>query len=163
MAKKKKAVKTNAVRIVESENIDYELRSYETDDGQNDGVSVAAKTNEQMEYVYKTLVAMAAKDDLLVFIIPVADELDLKKAAKAAGKKKVEMLPMKELTKETGYVRGGCSPVGMKKDLPTFIDSQAEHLDFLFVSAGKVGLQMKLAPQDLAQVTAAEFTDLVKE
>lgn len=163
MARKTKHVKTNAVRIVENENVAYEIRSYETDDGQNDGVSVAAKTNERAEHVYKTLVAMAAKDDLLVFIIPVADELDLKKAAKAAGKKKVEMLPMKELTKETGYVKGGCSPVGMKKQLPTFIDRQAERLEFLFVSAGKVGLQMKLVPHDLMRVTAAEFAELVKE
>lgn len=162
MAKKNKSPKTNAIRIIESENIPHEIRSYETEDGQNDGVSVAKKTNEPVSSVYKTLVAMAGKAELLVFIIPVSDELDLKKAAKAAGFKKIDMLPMKELTKETGYVRGGCSPVGMKKDLPTFIDRQAEALDFLYVSAGKVGLQMKLAPQDLARLTKAQFSDVVK-
>ncbi|MDV6379350.1 Cys-tRNA(Pro) deacylase [Sporosarcina sp. GW1-11] len=163
MAKKQKFIKTNAIRIVESEQIAYETRSYEIEDGQNDGLSVANKTNESPKNVYKTLVAMASKTELLVFIISVTEELDLKKAAKAAGCKKVEMLPMKELTKETGYVRGGCSPVGMKKELPTFIDQQAEALDYLYVSAGKVGLQMKLAPRDLASVTKAQFVDIVKE
>ncbi|ARD48723.1 aminoacyl-tRNA deacylase [Sporosarcina sp. P37] len=162
MAKKQKSVKTNAIRIIEKEGIAHEIRSYQTEDGQNDGVSVANKTNEPAENVYKTLVAMASKTDLLVFIIPVAEELDLKKAAKTAGFKKIDMLPMKELTKETGYVRGGCSPVGMKRELPTFIDSQAETLDYLYVSAGKVGLQMKLSPDDLASVTKAQFSDLVK-
>nr|WP_228550982.1 Cys-tRNA(Pro) deacylase [Sporosarcina cascadiensis] len=163
MAKKQKSAKTNAIRIIESENIDFEVRSYEIEDGQNDGLSVAAKTNTPAANVYKTLVAAAGKTDLFVFIIPVADELDLKKAAKAAGFKKVDMLPMKDLTKETGYVKGGCSPVGMRKELPTFIDSQAETLDYIFVSAGKVGLQMKLAPRDLAAVTKAQFADIVKE
>lgn len=162
MAKKHKSPKTNAIRILESEAIPHEVRSYETDDGQNDGISVANKTNEAVANVYKTLVAMASKTDLLVFIIPVSDELDLKKAAKAAGFKKVEMLPMKELTKETGYVRGGCSPIGMKRELPTFIDKQAEALDYFYVSAGKVGLQMKLAPHDLALVAKAQFSDLIK-
>ncbi|PID02358.1 MULTISPECIES: Cys-tRNA(Pro) deacylase [unclassified Sporosarcina] len=159
---KKKLPKTNAIRIIESEKIPYEIHSYQTDDSQNDGVSVANKTNEPVSTVYKTLVAMASKTDLLVFIIPVSDELDLKKAAKTAGFKKVEMLPMKELTKETGYVRGGCSPIGMKREFPTFIDQQAETLDYMYVSAGKVGLQMKLSPQDLARVAKAQFSDLVK-
>ncbi|ARF14792.1 Cys-tRNA(Pro) deacylase [Sporosarcina ureae] len=162
MSKKNKLPKTNAIRIIESEDFPFEIRSYQTDDGYNDGISVANKTNEPVSSVYKTLVAMASKTDLLVFIIPVSDELDLKKAAKTAGFKKVEMLPMKELTKETGYVRGGCSPIGMKRELPTFIDQQAETLDYFYVSAGKVGLQLKLAPQDLAQVTKAQFSDLVK-
>lgn len=162
MAKKQKTPKTNAIRLVESEGIAHEIRSYETGDGENDGISVANKTNEPVANVYKTLVAMASKTDLLVFIIPVSEELDLKKAAKTAGFKKIDMLPMKELTKETGYMRGGCSPVGMKKELPTFIDRQAEALDYFFVSAGKVGLQMKLAPRDLAKVTNAQFGDLVK-
>ncbi|PID15219.1 Cys-tRNA(Pro) deacylase [Sporosarcina sp. P34] len=159
---KKKLPKTNAIRIIESEKIPYEIHSYQTNDGQNDGVSVANKTNVSVSTVYKTLVAMASKTDLLVFIIPVSDELDLKKAAKTAGFKKVEMLPMKELTKETGYVRGGCSPIGMKREFPTFIDQQAETLDYMYVSAGKVGLQMKLSPQDLARVAKAQFSDLVK-
>ncbi|PIC81769.1 Cys-tRNA(Pro) deacylase [Sporosarcina sp. P21c] len=159
---KKKLPKTNAIRIIESEKIPYEIHSYQTDDGHNDGVSVANKTNVPVSHVYKTLVAMASKTDLLVYIIPVSDELDLKKAAKTAGFKKVEMLPMKELTKETGYVRGGCSPIGMKRELPTFIDQQAETIDCIYVSAGKVGLQMKLAPQDLAHVAKAKFSDVVK-
>lgn len=163
MAKKQKSMKTNAIRILESAEIAYEMRSYSIEDGQNDGLSVASKTNESPENVYKTLVAMASKTELLVFILPVTEELDLKKAAKAAGCKKMEMLPMKELTKETGYMRGGCSPVGMKKNWPTFIDEHAKLLDYFYVSAGKVGLQMKLLPSDLATVTQAEFADIIKQ
>lgn len=162
MAKRKKTIKTNAIRIIENEQIDYELMSYEPSDGDNDGVSVAAKTEQDPRLVYKTLVAMASAQELAVFIIPVAEELDLKKAAKEAGHKRIEMLPLKELTKETGYMRGGCSPVGMKKVLPTFIDASAQQLDRMIVSAGKIGLQMKLAPEDLARVTNARFADLIK-
>ena len=161
---KKKNVKTNAVRILEGEQVGYELMEYAVDDGLLDGVSVAEKTGQAADSVYKTLVTMAGPPrELFVFLLPVAAELDLKKAARAAGVKKLDMLPLKDLTKETGYVRGGCSAVGMKKKYPTFIDRSAESLEQMIVSAGKPGLQMKLAPQDLARVAGASFEDLVKD
>lgn len=163
MAKNKKVAKTNAVRILEAANVDYELVAYDIEDGLLDGVSVAEKTGQQSHIVYKTLVAMASATEKFVYLIPVEAELDLKKAARAAQMKKIEMLPLKELTKETGYVRGGCSAVGMKKKFPTFIDQSAQSLEALIVSAGKPGLQMKLHPHALATVTEALFCDIVKD
>ena len=162
MAKSNRAVKTNAVRILEGENILYELMEYDVSDGLVDGVSVAEKTGQAVETVYKTLVTKARERELFVFLLPVALELDLKKAAKAAGVKKLDMLPLKDLTKETGYVRGGCSAVGMKRKYPTIIDQNALHLNEIIVSAGKPGAQMKLTPTELAHVTAAKFEDIVK-
>lgn len=163
MAKEKKSAKTNAVRLLENEQVPYELMTYDVNDGQLDGVSVAAKTGQAAESVYKTLVTITSPKELFVFIIPVAEELDLKKAAKAVGVKKLEMLPLKDLTKETGYVRGGCSAVGMKKKYPTVIDVSAENLEKMIVSAGKPGLQMKLAPEDLAKAADASFLDVCKD
>lgn len=162
MAKQKKAIKTNAVRILDGEQVFYELMEYDVDDGMVDGVSVAEKTGQAVELVYKTLVTLAGQKDLFIFLVPVAMELDLKKAARAAGVKKLEMLPLKELTRETGYVRGGCSAIGMKKNYPTFIDESAKLLEEMIVSAGKPGLQMKLPSGDLARVTKATFCDIVK-
>ena len=162
MAKSNRAVKTNAVRILEGENILYELMEYDVSDGLVDGVSVAEKTGQAAESVYKTLVTKANAGELFVFLLPVALELDLKKAAKAVGVKKLDMLPLKDLTKETGYVRGGCSAVGMKRKYPTIIDQNALKLNEIIVSAGKPGAQMKLAPAELAHVTAAKFEDIVK-
>jgi Cys-tRNA(Pro)/Cys-tRNA(Cys) deacylase len=163
MAKQSKKVKTNAVRILDGEDVSYELMEYDVNDGLVDGVSVAEKTMQSVETVYKTLVTIAGPRELFVFLVPVAAELDLKKAARAAGVKKLEMLPLKDLTKETGYVRGGCSAVGMKKKYPVFIDKSAESLDVLVVSAGKPGLQMKLIPTELSRVTDASFFDIVKD
>ncbi|WOV87922.1 Cys-tRNA(Pro) deacylase [Sporosarcina oncorhynchi] len=163
MGKQKKSVKTNAVRILETENVAYELFEYAVEDAHLDGVTVAEKTGQSEKVVYKTLVTIASPRELYVFIIPVAEELDLKKAAKAAGVKKLDMLPLKDLTKETGYVRGGCSAVGMKKQFPTVIDSSAGSLNQMIVSAGKPGLQMQLAPADLAKVAEASFHAVVKE
>lgn len=162
MGKQKKTVKTNAVRILDNEKVPYELMEYAIDDGLVDGVSVAEKTGTASELVYKTLVSRASVNELFVFLIPVREELDLKKAAKAAGVKKLEMLPLKDLTKETGYVRGGCSAVGMKKQYPTVLDTTAMNFEAIVVSAGKPGLQMKVSPQDLASVTGAVFCDLTK-
>ncbi|QUW21091.1 Cys-tRNA(Pro) deacylase [Sporosarcina sp. Marseille-Q4063] len=162
MAKPNKAAKTNAVRILDGENIDYELMEYDVSDGQVDGVSVAQKTDQAVETVYKTLVTKAGEKELFVFLLPVALELDLKKAAKAAGVKKLEMLPLKDLTKETGYIRGGCSAIGMKRKYPTFIDANALALDKIIVSAGRPGVQMKLSPEDLREVSEAIFIDIVK-
>lgn len=162
MAKSNRAVKTNAVRILEREKIVYHLMEYDINDGLIDGISVAEKTGQAVETVYKTLVAFVGAQERFVFLVPVAEELDLKKAAKAAGVKKIEMLPLKDLTKETGYVRGGCSAVGMKRKYPTFIDETAVNLEQIIVSAGKPGVQMSLSPKALAKVTEATFYDIVK-
>ncbi|OLQ57826.1 aminoacyl-tRNA deacylase [Bacillus licheniformis] len=158
----KKMAKTNAVRLVEQQNISYELLGYETEGGQPaDGITVSEKIGYPVEYVYKTLVATAGANHYYVFVVPVAEELDLKKAAKVAGEKKIEMIAMKELLGITGYVRGGCSPIGMKKWFPTYIDAAAETLDFIIVSAGKIGMQLKIAPQDLAKACDASFAEIV--
>lgn len=162
MAKSNRTSKTNAVRILDKEKIAYEIMEYDVNDGQIDGVSVAEKTGQSTEMVYKTLVTKAGERELYVFLLPVALELDLKKAAKAAGVKKLDMLPLKDLTVETGYIRGGCSAVGMKRKYPTIIDATAKDLDYMIVSAGRPGAQMKLKPNDLAKVTEAKFVDLVK-
>lgn len=162
MGKKDKVQKTNAVRILDRQKAEYELIEYATDDGQLDGVSAAEKTGQAEETVYKTLVATAGAGKFFVFVIPVAEELDLKKAAKAAGEKKVEMLHLRDLTDVTGYVRGGCSPVGMKKTFPTFIDESARTLGRMIVSAGKRGLQMKLTPDALVRAAGAVFAPLTK-
>ncbi|GGF79512.1 Cys-tRNA(Pro)/Cys-tRNA(Cys) deacylase [Paenibacillus albidus] len=153
--------KTNAMRMLDAKKIKYEIVAYDNEDGQIHGVAVAEKIGRDAASVFKTLVSHSGSN-LYVFVIPVAEELDLKKAAKAAGEKKIEMLPVKELQRWTGYIRGGCSPVGMKKLFPTFIDSSAEGLALMAVSAGKIGLQMELEPGQLADVTAAKFTELVK-
>nr|MDH3093626.1 Cys-tRNA(Pro) deacylase [Bacillus velezensis] len=158
----KKTVKTNAVRIIEQKNIPYELLGYKTEGGQPaDGLSVSQKIGYAAEYVYKTLVASAGTDRYYVFVVPVAKELNLKKVAKAAGEKKIEMIAMKDLLGVTGYMRGGRSPIGMKKRFPTFIDRSAETLEFMIVSAGKIGMRLKAAPQDLAEASGAVFTDIV--
>ncbi|MGN7760285.1 Cys-tRNA(Pro) deacylase [Paenibacillus sp. 22594] len=153
--------KTNAMRILDTRKIAYEVHQYDNEDGQIHGTAVAEKVGLPPETVFKTLVAHNGPN-LYVFVIPVADELDLKKAAKAAGEKKIEMLPVKDLLKWTGYVRGGCSPVGMKKLYPTFIHSSAEALATIAVSGGKIGMQMELAPGQLAGVTGAKFSELIK-
>ncbi|WP_334077151.1 Cys-tRNA(Pro) deacylase [Paenibacillus sanfengchensis] len=155
-------VKTNAMRMLDKTKTPYEIHSYDPEDGQIHGTAVAEKIGKPPEKVYKTLVAHQGAA-IFVFVIPVAAELDLKKAAKAAGAKKVEMLPLKDLLNRTGYIRGGCSPVGMKKLYPTFIDSSAEDLDTIAVSAGKVGLQMELSPQDLAGQVKGSFVPLIRE
>ncbi|MEC0092063.1 Cys-tRNA(Pro) deacylase [Paenibacillus macquariensis] len=151
--------KTNAMRMLDKNRITYEIHEYDNEDGQIHGTAVADKINKPAETVFKTLVTHS-KQNVFVFVIPVAEELDLKKAAKAAGEKKIEMLPMKELQKWTGYIRGGCSPVGMKKLFPTFIDQSAAHLEKMLVSAGKVGLQMELTPQHMKYIVSAAFIDL---
>ncbi len=154
--------KTNAMRLLDAARLEYNSLSYDSKDGKIDGVSVAGKIGRDPEQVYKTLVAQAGRN-VYVFIIPVEAELDLKKAAKAAGEKKVEMIPVKDIQKLTGYIRGGCSPVGMKKLYPTFIDSQGEQLESIIVSGGKIGLQIELASERLKELIKAEWKDLAKE
>lgn len=158
----KKVEKTNAIRLIEQKKVPYELLRYEIKDGESvDGISVSEKIGYSYDYVYKTLVARSGRNDFYVFVIPVAKELDLKKAAKVVGEKKIEMIAVKELLGVTGYIRGGCSPIGMKKSFPTYIEESAEGLEFIIVSAGKIGMQLKLSPHDLAGVTQAEFVDIV--
>ncbi len=157
-----KKTKTNAMRILDKEKIDYENMSYSTEDGKIDGVSVAHKIGREPGIVYKTLVAQGSGKEYYVFVIPVEAELDLKKAAKAVDEKKVEMLPVKELLAVTGYVRGGCSPVGMKKLLPTIIEEAAKAQETIIVSGGKIGLQIDLSPRDLENVTKAKYAAITK-
>jgi len=153
--------KTNAVRIVEAQQIPYFLMSYEAPEGFLDGVSVAQKVGRPPEAVYKTLVTQGASKEYYVCVIPVAEELDLKKAARHFGEKKLEMIPAKDITKVTGYIKGGCSPVGMKKLYTTGIHEDAVLLEKITVSAGKVGLQMELSPNSLGELTKAAFCDLI--
>lgn len=159
MAKAKHA-KTNAIRLLEQQKIQFEVIEYETGDGQVDGISVAEKIGHPVARVFKTLVAKASAQKLFVFVIPVADELDLKAAAKVVGEKKIDMLPVKELLGYTGYVRGGCSPVGMKKLYPTVIDSSAREQGNIIVSAGKIGMQIHLQLDDLVAVTKANIASI---
>jgi len=153
--------KTNAMRMLDKAGIDYQIHSYDPEDGQIHGIAVAGKIGLPAERVFKTLVAHHG-NALFVFVIPVAAELDLKKAAKAAGAKSIEMLPLKDLQKHTGYIRGGCSPIGMKKPYPTFIDASAELQGTIAVSGGRIGLQMELPPASLAELAAARFADLTR-
>lgn len=157
----KKFNKTNAMRILDSMNIEYEFMTYESEDGHIDGVSVAHKTGQNPETVFKTLVATGHSKELYVFCIPVEFELDLKKAAKASNEKSIEMLPLKDLTKYTGYVRGGCSPIGMKKHFKTFIDETAQLQEQILVSAGVIGTQIIIKPNDLITATEADYADLI--
>ncbi len=157
----KKTNKTNAMRILDSLNIEYDCMTYECEDGHIDGISVAHKTGQNPEAVFKTLVAEGHSGELYVFCIPVEYELDLKKAAKSSKEKNIEMLPLRELTKNTGYVRGGCSPIGMKKHYRTFIDETALLQDKILVSAGVVGTQIIIRPTDLIVAAAAEYADLI--
>ncbi|HAT4117924.1 Cys-tRNA(Pro) deacylase [Clostridium perfringens] len=161
MAKDKK-LKTNAMRILDSKKVSYEMLSYESEDGKIDGISVAHKIGVDEKNVFKTLVAQGTSKELYVFVIPVAEELDLKNAAKIAGEKKVEMIAVKDILKYTGYIRGGCSPIGMKKNYKTFIHESAEDLDFIIFSAGKIGHQIKMNPKDLLNVVEGEFAFLIK-
>lgn len=161
--KKEKNFKTNAVRIVEGAGIPYELSSYDASHGFVSGIDAAQKVGIPVELCYKTLVTEGADREYFVFVIPAAEELDLKKAARHFGEKRVEMIHVKDINKVTGYIKGGCSPVGMKKLYRTAIDQSAEHLPEFYVSAGKVGEQMKLDPRKLAELVHADFADLIKD
>jgi len=153
--------KTNAMRLLEQAQITYTAREYSADDGRIDGVSVAEKLELPPEMCFKTLVTENPAHEYFVFVIPVAEELDLKKAARACGSKSIAMIPLKKLLPLTGYEHGGCSPVGMKKSFPTFIAEEAILYPEIAVSGGKVGLNIALAPESLAGLTGAEFCDLV--
>lgn len=154
--------KTNALRILDSLDVPYEATEFETD-GAVSGVEAALRIGADESRVYKTLVTVGKSGAHYVFVIPVAEELDLKKAAAAAGEKNVSMLLSRLLLPLTGYVHGGCSPVGMKKQFPTFIDESAVLLESIFVSGGRIGLQIKISPDDLAGAVEAKFTALCSE
>lgn len=158
---KQKDEKTNVMRILEQKGIPFTPHTYPHEDGVAvDGVTVARSMGQDPECVFKTLVARGASNALYVFDIPVGDGLDLKKAAKAVGEKSIAMLHQKELLPLTGYVHGGCSPVGMKKQYPTVFHETAEIIDTITVSAGKIGYQVELKPADLIDLVGAATADL---
>ena len=157
---KKKEEKTNVMRVLEQKAIAYTAHTYPAD-GPVDGVSVANYLHQDVEQVFKTLVTKAASGNYYVFDIPVAENLDLKKAAKAVGEKSVAMIPQKELLPLTGYIHGGCSPVGMKKQFPTVFHETVELFDTICVSAGKIGVQVEVAPADLIGLVGAAVADVV--
>lgn len=160
MSKSSQPPKTNALRQLDAKKIKYDTHTYDAPDGFLDGVSVARAVGQNPDQVYKTLVTQGVSKQCYVCVIPVAAELDLKKAARHFGEKKIEMLPSREITSVTGYIKGGCSPVGMKKLFPTAIHEKAAGLNQIVVSGGKVGLQMELAPSDLCQIIGASYADL---
>ncbi len=149
----KKETKTNAMRMLESAGINYTLHTYDVSDDLVDGVSVAKKCGEDPEQVFKTLVTVGNDKEHYVYVVPVAQKLDLKACAKAAGVKSVEMIPQKELLPLTGYIHGGCSPVGMKKPFTTIFDETMILFDTILVSGGRVGTQVEVAPDDLLKIT----------
>ncbi|HIY56713.1 MAG TPA: Cys-tRNA(Pro) deacylase [Candidatus Tetragenococcus pullicola] len=157
---KKKAGKTNAIRLVEQQKISYIEHTYEWSEDHLDAQNVAEKLDETENRIFKTLVAVGNKTGPIVAVIPGNRALDLKKIAKVSGNKKVEMLHLRDLEETTGYIRGGCSPVGMKKLFPTFIDASAKRLDTIIISAGKRGLQMELDPKDLLRVIHGKLEDI---
>jgi Cys-tRNA(Pro)/Cys-tRNA(Cys) deacylase len=155
--------KTNASRLLTKAGIKYELIPYKFDENDLAAQHVADELGEDINQVFKTLVLSAEKAGHLVCVVPGNCEVDLKKAARAIGAKKAEMIPMKELLPLTGYIRGGCSPIGMKKPFPTFFHSTALDYEHIFVSAGVRGLQLKIAPADIIKYVNAEVTDLIKD
>ena len=156
-----KDTKTNAMRIVENAGVAYREHLYECD-GFTDGVTVSRILGQDVEQVFKTLVAQGKSGDYCVFVIPVAEELDLKKAANAAGEKNVEMIHVKDINRVTGYIRGGCSPIGMKKPFPTILHESARAFDAILFSAGRIGAQVEVSPEDLKRMVNYRFADLIK-
>ncbi|MCI8886026.1 MAG: Cys-tRNA(Pro) deacylase [Dorea sp.] len=157
----KKEVKTNAMRILDRQKIPYEYEEYECEDF-TDGIQVADHLGYDHALVYKTLVTTGKTGQHYVFVIPIEEEIDFKKAAKVVGEKSLEMLPLKELTQVTGYIRGGCTAVGMKKQYPTVIHEAAGKLEYMHVSGGKLGMQLKLRPEDLSKASHASFADVIR-
>lgn len=159
---KNKEIKTNVMRILEKEKIPYKHYTYECGEF-IDALQIADMLSLPYEKVYKTLVTVGNSKNYYVFVIPIAKELDLKKAAKSVSEKSVSMIPVKEINAVTGYIRGGCTAVGMKKQYVTRIDSSAKLLETMIVSGGKLGSQIELKPQDLLRAAAAEFDDIVAQ
>lgn len=155
--------KTNVMRLLEAASISYIPHFYAHNDNEAvDGVTIADSLGQSYEQVFKTLVTKCHSRDYAVFVIPVAEELDLKAAAKAVNEKAVEMIPVKALLKTTGYIRGGCSPIGMKKPFKTVVHESALQLESMIFSAGKIGYQVEMAPQDLLNFIGATAANIVK-
>lgn len=159
---KKNLDKTNVMRILEQKKISYEMYTYETTEAIS-GVEVASILKQDPNQVFKTLVTIGNSKNNYVFMIPVHKELDLKKAAKAVGEKSISMIKSKELLPLTGYIHGGCSPIGMKKQFKTTIDQTAANFETIIFSAGKIGFQVEVAPVDLKKIVRFEFADIVVE
>ena len=156
-------IKTNAMRILDSNKINYKIYSYENKKGEHlDGVEVAHQIGKDVSQVYKTLVAQGSSKNIYVYVIPVDKNLDLKKAAKVANEKNMAMINVNDINKFTGYIRGGCSPIGMKKLYKTFVNKTAKALDNIIVSAGKIGYQVELSPEELQHLIKCEFEDIIK-
>lgn len=157
---KEKDVKTNAMRILDRNRVSYKVNTYECGEF-IDGVHIADMLGQAYESSFKTLVTVGKSGGYFVFAIPVDKELDLKKAAKSVGEKSVELIHVKEINKVTGYIRGGCTPLGMKKQYPTVVDETAELFDEIIISGGRIGSQIMIAPDDLIKVTGGKFEDIV--
>lgn len=156
-----KELKTNAMRILDKNKVSYDIIQYECDTF-IDGLHTAELTGAPVEQSLKTLVLQGKSGQYYVFVIPIAEEVDLKAAAKTVGEKSVELLPVKEITAVTGYVRGGCTPLGMKKPFPTVIQDGAADYDTVYISGGRIGLSIVLSPADLIRVTHARCADVVR-
>lgn len=152
--------KTNVMRILDKENIDYKIHTYEVKDNSIDGISVANKLGIPVEKVFKTLVTKGHSGNFYVFVIPVAKELNLKAAARSVEEKSVEMIKVNDMLKITGYIRGGCSPIGMKKSYTTVIDESSTNLDRIVVSGGKIGFQVEINPKDLIEIINAKTSKI---
>lgn len=157
-----KASKTNAMRLLDQENISYEYKTYQTRDGKNDGISVAKKVNEPLSRVFKTLVVTSDQKSIYVCMVPVEEQLSLKKVANLFNERNIDMLDLKKLQSKTGYVKGGCSPIAMKNHYPTVIHKSARDDESIVFSAGKVGVQLKMKVEDLENVTGAIIEDIIK-
>jgi len=158
----KKEIKTNAMRILEKHKIQYEVIYYECDEFK-DGISIAETLGQDPEQCFKTLATKGKSGQYYVYVLPVADELDLKKCAKAVGEKSVEMIHVKEINQVTGYIRGSTTALGMRKKYPVVIHKSARNLEEMIVSGGKIGIQLKLAPKDYQKAVDGIFTDIIKE
>lgn len=161
-SKKDKDIKTNAMRFLDSKKIAYTVNTYECE-GFVDGVHIAQMLGQDEKMSYKTLVTKGKSGGYFVFVLPVAQELDMKKAAKAVGEKSVEMLHVKDINSVTGYIRGGCSPLGMKKQFPIVVDKSAQAFETIIISGGRLGSQIFLSPADLVKACGGSFGDIVFE
>lgn len=157
-----KEVKTNAMRILDRNKVSYEILQYECDEF-IDGLHTAEKTGAPVEQSFKTLVMQGKTGGYYVFVIPIAEEVDLKEAAKAVGEKSVEMIHVKDITKITGYVRGGCSPLGMKKQFQTVIHESAKNYPKIYISGGRIGTSIKVNPEDLMRVVKGTYADIIRK
>lgn len=160
MAKKAKEVKTNAMRILEKNKISFEVKTYDCDEFV-DGVHIADMLGQPYAQSFKTLVMQGKSKEYHVFVLPVDKEVDLKKAARVVGEKSLEMVHVKDINAVTGYIRGGCTPIGMKKQYDTVVHESAKNFDQIIVSGGRLGSQILLAPEDLIQVTGGKFADIL--